>query len=691
MNTPGIRFLLALLMAGTAVALASDCSSSCTCKWKQGKETAECHNQGLQTLPAHLEPSTQVIDLSYNNIQRLPSQAFLQEKLTNLQKIYLISCNVQEIDNEAFQELSNLVEIDLSMNLLKRIPSQAFKHTPELRELYLQGNSIQHIELGSFSHLQSLKSLDLSNCNITTIAARAFEPLRMLEKLKLHANKLTTLQPRLVESLQNLHLVTVHDNPWICDCRLRKLREWLVVTRAPHTISPVCSSPPRVQGQNFDSMDEDQLACPPEILPTGRKIESVAGDNATIWCPVGGLPTPGVTWYVRDIAVENGSIVGGAGAQGYILNEATEERGSLLVIADATVQDSGLNIRCVASNAAGSASATFILTVSNRVSGLAGFSADKIAAISSVFVVVVALLIGFFSLLARRRNSHTPVPIKTVTVNGATESRIADLPYTPSAYVGGSVVAPSDNPDLLCEAEPNSEVETADGCTTDEGSQHSLCSNTPRLNGHSRSHTVSLDGDSHKAVTCPYDSMWAPERVHAMLDSAAPEHVMHTSLHEPLTPNCDALVQQRLLSSSQRHLNNRLSYLPDFAPDYSELYSFSQVGPGQTYTSMSGVHVPHYGTIPRSMKTRSSAPEIIPGDGTPTLTRHSRAWHYGSEGTPLMPLEQRGGTVPLNPAPPTTAANTCLPSQPLQSHSSKLSRITARDSPDEGYQEGADV
>ncbi|KAK8727529.1 hypothetical protein OTU49_009605 [Cherax quadricarinatus] len=681
MHPPGPLLQLTLLLA--AAVTASDCPSFCSCKWKHGKQTAECRHKGLHTLPTNINPATQVLDLSHNNIQRLPRLAFTQEGLTNLQKVYLTDCKLQEVDNEAFCELSNLVELDLSENLLKKVPSEAFRHTPELRELYLRSNPIQHIDVDAFNQLSSLKALDLSQCNIKTIAMRAFDPLRLLEKLKLHSNKLTELQPRLVDSLQSLHLLTVYENPWICDCRLRKLREWLVVRRVPHSVSPVCAKPLRIQGQNFDEIDESEFACPPEILPTTRKIEGTAGENTTVWCPVGGLPTPAVSWQVKDTLVQNGSSVGEGGGHGYILNEASEERGSLLLVVGAKSQDTGLIIRCIASNAAGTASATFELAVAHRVS--LRFSADKIAAVSSVIVVVVAIVVGVCSVRARRRRAHTPLPIKTVTVNGATETRIGNLPYTPSAYVGGSVVATTDNPDLLCEADQHSDGEC---CTTDEGSQQSTCSTTPRHNGQSRSHTVSLDGD-RAPLSCPFDSVWEPERVHAVLDSAAPENVMHTSLHGPLTPTCDALVQQRLMSSSQRHLNNRFSYLPDFAPDYSEIFSFSQVGPGQTYTSLGGLPVPHYGTIPRSMKMRS-VPEVIPGDGTPTLMRHPRAWHYGSEGSPVASHEQRrsyGAT--LYSAAPTPAS--VPPPQPLLNHGNKLTRITARDSPDEGYQEGADV
>lgn len=670
-----------LLLLAAAASTTGSCPNICTCKWKHGKETTECRQKGLHTLPRNIHTSTQVLDLSMNNIQRLPRRVFAAQNLTNLQKIFLRRCELVGIDDEALLELSNLVELDLSENFLRSIPSLIFRHTPELRELLLRQNYIQKIPVDAFAHLTSLRTLDLSHCQISSIAARAFEPLSMLEKLKLAYNSLTELRPRLVDSLSNLHELTVHNNPWNCDCRLRKLRKWLVEQNVPYQVSPMCAEPKRIQNRTFDEMGEQEFACTPEILPkVSETVSGEAGGNATAWCPVGGLPTPEVTWFVRDVVVHNESLLGDSGPRAYILNRTGRERGSLLLLAGVRVEDSGTDIRCDATNAAGTASESFQLMVTPGSS--ITFSTDKVAAVSSVVALVVLVVVVVVTILARRRRANSAVPVKTVSVNGATETRLANLPYTPSAFVGGSVVYTKDNSNLLCEGDQSSEGEGADCCTTDEESQHSMCSAGPRLGGHSRS----LDGDK-AALGCPFDAVWEPERVQAMLDSAAPENVMHSSLHEPLAPSCNAMVQQRLLSSSQRHLNHRLSYLPDFAPDYSAMYSFSQVGPGQTFATV----MPHYGTIPRSVKVRSCAPEAIPGDGTPPMNHQTRAWHYGSGNVTLPSQERRSSGTLLFSAKAPTPTSACLPPQPLHGHGNKLSRITARDSPDEGYQEGADV
>lgn len=670
-----------LLLLAAAASTASACPERiCSCKWKNGKQTAECRQQQLDSVPDNINSATQVLDLSMNIIQRLPRRAFAEKNMTNLQRIFLRRCNLMEIDSEALLELSNLVELDLSENLLRKIPSRIFRHTPELRELLLRKNSIKEIPVDAFTHLANLRTLDLSYCHISNIAARAFEPLSMLEKLKLAYNSLTELRPRLVDSLSNLHELTVHNNPWNCDCRLRKLRKWLVEQNVPYEVSPVCYKPKRIQNRTFDEMDEQEFACTPEILPNVSKIvHGEAGGNATAWCPVGGLPTPQVTWFLRDVQVHNESLLGDSSPRVFILNIAQRERGSLLLLVGLRVEDSGTTIRCDATNAAGTDSESFQLLVTPGSS--LTFSTEKVVAVSSVAALLLLIISVVVTLLTRRRRASSAVPVKTVTVNGVTETRLANLPYTPSAFVGGSVVYTKDNPNLLCEGDQSSEGEAADCCTTDEESQHSMCSAGPRLGGHSRS----LDGDK-ATLGCPFDAVWEPERVQAMLDSAAPENVMHSSLHEPLAPSCNAMVQQRLLSSSQRHLNHRLSYLPDFAPDYSAMFSFSQVGAGQTFPAA----IPHYGTIPRSVKVRSCAPEVIPGDGTPPMNHQTRAY-FGSGKATLSSQERRGSGTPLFSAPAPTPTSACLPPQPLHGHSNKLSRITARDSPDEGYQEGADV
>ncbi|KAK8725391.1 hypothetical protein OTU49_010838, partial [Cherax quadricarinatus] len=350
------RVLVVVLLL--RLALATSCPSVCACRWKNGKEAVECKNQGLASVPAGVHPDTQVLDLSGNNLQTLPRHAFKRAGLINLQKIYLRDCKIGQVDPTAFFQLSNLVELDLSENLLTEVPSLAFSHIQALRDLQLRGNRLRKIRSDSFAHTPSLVRLDLSYSGIRSVAASAFQSLSLMEKLEIQGNQLSELPVAAVKSLERVHGLEVHDNPWLCDCRALPLWQLLEVKRVPHPVSPSCTSPTRVKGSTFHSLTEEDFACPPQILPVGRMVEGVAGENATIACPVGGQPPPQVMWFKGEAPVVNGSVIGLGPQRLYVITEGNRNLVSRLVITGAQETDSG-TLRCVAINSAGSATANF--------------------------------------------------------------------------------------------------------------------------------------------------------------------------------------------------------------------------------------------------------------------------------------------------------------------------------------------
>lgn len=415
-----LGFLLGLIPLYSA----QSCPSVCTCKWKNGKQTVECLERALITIPELIDPETQVLNMSGNNLQILPRETFLRVNLLNLQKVYLKSCRIGQIDDHAFRGLTNLVELDLSHNLLTSVPSSTFQDVRFLRYISLANNPIQKVEANAFRTVPSMGKIDMSNCDIKSIAPNAFEKLEMLELLKLNGNKLSGLLPRTVETISKLHGVELHDNPWICDCRLRSTKEWLSNHNIPYPIAPRCHGPPKVTGKTFAELDIDDFACRPEILPVSRYVEATTGDNATIVCRVSAVPVANIHWYWNGRMLLNNTAFT-VYQRVFIFEEGKFEKTSSLVLTNALETDSS-EFYCVAENRAGSAEANFTLHVALRTAGMASLGSGQIAGLGAALVILIlAILMVTLVLLIRLRRlrfseSKTPGQLEVIaTMNGS--------------------------------------------------------------------------------------------------------------------------------------------------------------------------------------------------------------------------------------------------------------------------------
>lgn len=420
-------FSTLLVMVSVKLCLGTDgsCPNACLCKWKGGKQTVECTDRALITIPQSIDPETQVLDLSGNNLQILPRETFVRAGLLNLQRVYLRNCRIGQIDDLAFKGLTNLIELDLTHNLLTAIPSGTFRDIPSLRDLLLSNNPIQKIDSHAFQNVPGLVKLDLSNCELQTVAPKAFEGIELLESLKLNGNRLTELRLHTVETLNRLHGVELHDNPWHCDCRLRAVKEWLTYHNIPYTIAPVCSGgPERVIQKTFGELHVDDFACKPEILPVSRYIEATAGDNATITCRANAVPAAHINWYWNGRLLVNNSAFS-SHQRIFIFEEGKQEKRSNLVLTNAQETDSN-EFYCVAENRAGNAEANFTLRVFMRTAGMAALGSGQIAGLSAALVILILFILLVISvLLVRLRRmpfseSKTPGQIEVVTVvNGS--------------------------------------------------------------------------------------------------------------------------------------------------------------------------------------------------------------------------------------------------------------------------------
>lgn len=301
---PSLLMLLLLLALHSGSACPTE---SCTCKWKNGKQTVECAANQLVALPDGMDPGTQVLNFTGNNLQVLRSERFAKMDLIHLQKIYLCRNQITRIYDRAFHGLANLVELDLADNLLTKVPTETFQDYAALMRLTLSGNPIRELLTNAFRHLSYLSTLELSNCQVDRIEDGAFQGLENLEWLRLDGNRIGTIRGQHVLP-KSLHGIDLHGNRWNCDCRMSDLHAWLVNYNVPQqTEAPHCVYPPRLKGETIKYLKAEELACLPDITPTTLFLELEEGRNVSLHCDVVAIPEAQVTWLFQGQVLQNDS------------------------------------------------------------------------------------------------------------------------------------------------------------------------------------------------------------------------------------------------------------------------------------------------------------------------------------------------------------------------------------------------
>lgn len=214
--------------AGSQVSCPPGCSCDNDGEWK-------CHwSSNFVTIPSPLPENITSLILWSQNIPTIYRNDF--NGLRRLLKIEISDCNVRNIENGTFDNLSELEELvlewnrlaaidvnllrglhslrilDLSRNEIERIENGTFINLSKLESLMLANNNLKSLNCGTFSGLHSLKKFDISYSNIEKIEKDTFIDLRILEQLDLDGNKLKILTVDAFSGLYNLSMLRLSNN-----------------------------------------------------------------------------------------------------------------------------------------------------------------------------------------------------------------------------------------------------------------------------------------------------------------------------------------------------------------------------------------------------------------------------------------------------------------------------------------------
>lgn len=215
------------------------CPPTCTCS----NNIVDCRGKGLTEIPASLPEGIVEIRLEQNAIKSIPAGAFTPYK--------------------------KLKRIDVSKNQISDIAPDAFQGLKSLTSLVLYGNKITEIPKGLFDGLVSLQLLLLNANKINCLRVNTFQDLQKLSLLSLYDNKLQTVSKGLFAPLQAIQTLHLAQNPFLCDCHLRWLADFLQ-DNPIETSGARCSSPRRLASKRISQIKSKKFRCSGTEDPRSR-------------------------------------------------------------------------------------------------------------------------------------------------------------------------------------------------------------------------------------------------------------------------------------------------------------------------------------------------------------------------------------------------------------------------------------
>ncbi|XP_050690246.1 uncharacterized protein LOC126982294 [Eriocheir sinensis] len=333
-----------------------DCPVGCKCTYASNRKMADCSQGKFSTVPTTLSTEIQELNLNGNNIIYLEKDAFKSHGLVNLQKLYLKDNQVRSLHKDAFRGLGIMIELDLSSNRIDKLHPDTFTGLAKLRFLDLSLNLLSRLNGVQFPPLPHLRKLNFRENRLTYIHNFAFSNLKIMESLRLSGNQLKLIQPELFTNNTRLVELELHDNLWECDCQLKSLVRWTKMKKLLQT-HVTCHSPQRMAGRKWEEVNEEELACRPDVEVPQVEVPAAPGQNATLTCNVRGDPLPQVRWVLHGRVLTNMSVVRfSTPEQIYLVKEEltgrADERITSLTVTH--VKDDDLTYyTCVAENMAG--------------------------------------------------------------------------------------------------------------------------------------------------------------------------------------------------------------------------------------------------------------------------------------------------------------------------------------------------
>ncbi|XP_029325212.1 leucine-rich repeat, immunoglobulin-like domain and transmembrane domain-containing protein 2 isoform X2 [Mus caroli] len=288
-----------------------------------------------------------------------------------LKQVRIENSPLFELSQGFFTNMSTLEYLWLNFNNITVIHLGALEDLPELRELRLEGNKLRSVPWTAFRTTPLLRVLDLKHNRIDSLPELALQFLTNLMYLDISSNRLTVVSKGVflnwpayqkwqqlgcgAEFLSNM-VLSLHNNPWLCDCRLRGLAQFVKSVAPPFILVNsylICQGPVSKAGQLLHET-ELGVCMKPTISTPSVNVTIQVGKNVTLQCFAQASPSPTIAWKYPLSTWREFDVLASPIAEGIILSQ--------LVIPAAQLVDGG-NYTCMAFNSIGRSSLVILLYV----------------------------------------------------------------------------------------------------------------------------------------------------------------------------------------------------------------------------------------------------------------------------------------------------------------------------------------
>lgn len=146
--------------------------------------------------------------------------------------------NLKTINANAFNKLKSLIELDLSYNKITELPEKVFSNNTQLATLGLAGNALKELDTRMFAEVNSLKTLDVSNNALNRLWKQPANKLSELRALNTANNmNITSIALADMKIMPNVQALDISGIKLACTSEIKSAFKWLTKHKVLPSVS----------------------------------------------------------------------------------------------------------------------------------------------------------------------------------------------------------------------------------------------------------------------------------------------------------------------------------------------------------------------------------------------------------------------------------------------------------------------